>query len=49
MAGIGPEPDVVRERKREPGFLDYLAGGMKFMEKVSKLETTGPALMYLYK
>ena len=49
MAGIGPEPDVVRERKREPGFLDYLAGGMKFMEKVYKLETTGPALMYLYK
>lgn len=49
LAGLGPNPDIVRERRREPSFVDYLTGGMKFMEKISDFEAKGgPALMYLY-
>jgi len=50
MAGLGPDPDIVREKRREPSFVDYLTGGMKLMEKFSDFEDKGgPALMYLYK
>lgn len=50
MAGLGPNPDIVREKRREPSFVDYLTGGMNFMEKISDFEAKGgPALMYLYK
>ncbi|MDD4050816.1 MAG: signal peptide peptidase SppA [candidate division Zixibacteria bacterium] len=50
MADLGPNPDIVREKRREPSFVDYLTGSMKFMEKISDFEATGgPALMYLYR
>jgi protease-4 len=50
MAGLGPNPDIVKEKRREPSFVDYLTGGMKLMEKISDFEDKGgPALMYLYK
>ncbi len=50
MSGLGPTPDIVREKKRELNFLDYLTGGVKFMEKMSNFEAgSGPTLMYLYR
>jgi protease-4 len=48
MAGLGSDPDVVMERKRKPGFLDLLYGGLDLAEKITDLETQGPALLYLY-
>jgi hypothetical protein len=46
---LGPDPEVVKERKREPGFWDLLYGGMNLVEKISEIEQSGPALKYLYK
>jgi protease-4 len=48
MAGIGPDPDVVRERKRKPGLMELLYGGLNLADKITDLESHGPTLMYLY-
>jgi len=49
LAGLGRDPDVVREHKRQAGILDLLTGGMKFLDRLSEIEQRSrPALMYLY-
>lgn len=48
LAGIGPHPDVVRERKRRPGLMDLLYGSLNLAEKITDFESRGPTLMYLY-
>jgi protease-4 len=50
LAGIGPEPDVVKERKRRPGVFDLLNGWLEMANRVvPALDTNGPALKYLYR
>lgn len=48
MAGLGPDPDVVREQKRKPGLFDLLYNGLNLMERITEGELGGPTLMYLY-
>lgn len=48
MAGLGPDPDVVREQKRKPGLFDLLYNGLNLMERITEGELSGPTLMYLY-
>jgi protease-4 len=48
LAGIGPNPNVVRERKRKPGLWDILRTGVDLIDKVSGIEYQQPGLMYLY-
>ncbi len=49
MVNLGPDPDVVRERKRKPGIFDVLAESATLLESLSKLEKTQPSLGYIYK
>ncbi len=49
MADLGPDPDVVKETKQKPGFLELLYGSLNMVEKLSEGGQTGPALMYLYR
>jgi len=49
MAGLGPDPDVIKMEKRRPGLLDMLYGSLRLVEKVSEMEENGPSLLYLYK
>jgi protease-4 len=48
MAGLGPSPDVIKEKKKAPGFFDMLYGALGTVERISKLEERQPSLMYLY-
>jgi len=48
MAGLGSDPDVIREQKKKPGLLELLYSGMNLVEKISEGEISGPTLMYLY-
>ncbi len=48
LAGIGPNPNVVRERKRKPGLWDILRTGVDLVDKVSSIEHQQLGLMYLY-
>jgi protease-4 len=49
MAGLGPDPDLVREVKKKPGLFDFLYGSLNLVEKISGSEANGPSLMYLYR
>lgn len=48
MAGLGPDPDIIRERKVKPGILDLLYGSLNLMEKLEEYEQSEPSLKYLY-
>jgi len=48
MADLGPDPDVIKERKRRPGFFDLLADGLSLVNRVQELERSRPGLLYLY-
>lgn len=49
MAGLGQDPDIIREHKREPGLLDLLRGGLNIVDKIGHMEAGQPSLMYLYR
>jgi protease IV len=50
IAGLGPEPDVVKEKKKKAGFFDLLRGLNNVADKVSSdLDLHSPGLMYIYK
>jgi len=50
MTGLGPEPDIIKEKKKKPGFFDLLRGLNNVADKVSSnLDIRSPGLMYLYK
>lgn len=48
MSGLGPNPDIVRERRVKPGLLDLLAGSLNLMEKLEDYEQSEPSLKFLY-
>jgi len=48
MADLGPDPDVIKERKRRPGLFDLLADGLSLVNRVQELERSRPGLLYLY-
>jgi protease-4 len=49
LAGIGSDPDTIRERKRKPGIWDILGNFSQIIEKISELENGQPMLQYLYR
>lgn len=50
MAGLGSDPDIVKENPRKPGFMELLYGSLNLVEKITDVEkASGPMLMYLYK
>lgn len=48
LAGLGPDPDIVKERKRQPSLIDLLQNFLSMAEKLPDLERSQPALLYLY-
>jgi protease-4 len=48
MSGLGPNPNVIRERKVKPGLLDLLYGSLNFMERLQDYERSEPSLKYLF-
>jgi protease-4 len=48
MAGLGSNPDIIKEKKRSPGFLDVVTGSLNIVEKLSDLRASAPTLLYLY-
>lgn len=49
LSGIGSNPDVVRERKRQPGLFDVLNQSLNLLERISNVENSQPGLLYQYK
>lgn len=50
MAGLGPEPTVVKEKKKKTGVLDLVRGMNDVAGKISdNLDVRAPGLMYLYR
>ncbi|MEE9442947.1 MAG: signal peptide peptidase SppA [candidate division Zixibacteria bacterium] len=49
LSGIGPKPDIVRERKRKPGLFDVLNQSLNLLERISGIENNQPGLLYQYK
>lgn len=48
MAGLGPDPDIIQERKIKPGLLDLLYGSLNLMQKLEEYDRSEPSLKYLY-
>ena len=48
MSGLGPNPNVIRERKVKPGLLDLLYGSLNLMERLQDYERSEPSLKYLF-
>jgi len=48
MAGIGANPDIVRERKVKPSILDLLYGSMNLLQRLEEYERSEPSLKFLY-
>lgn len=48
LAGIGPNPDIVKEKRKKPGVWDLLYGGLELVQRLNQFERSQPALMYLY-
>lgn len=46
MADLGPDPDRIKERKRQATFLDLLTTGSKLLEKISDMESNQAVLKY---
>jgi protease-4 len=49
LSGIGPNPDIVRERKSKPGLFDVLNQSLNLLERISSIESEQQGLLYLYK
>jgi protease-4 len=49
MAGLGTDPDIIKERKRRPGLLDLIASGLSLVEQVQEMERSQQGLLYLYR
>ncbi len=48
MAGLGPDPDIIQERKVKPSILDLLYGSLNLMERLEEYERSEPSLKFLY-
>lgn len=48
LTDLGPDPAVIKERKRKPGLFDLLYSGLRLMERFEDFERSQPGLLYLY-
>ncbi len=49
LGGIGPDPDVVRQREPQPGFLDLLTGTALKLQQMTGPDNTGMGIYYLHR
>lgn len=48
MVNLGPDPDLVIERKRQPGLFDVLSQSLTTINNILKTENSSPGLQYKY-
>lgn len=48
LSDLGPDPNVVKEVKRKPGFWDILGATTNVIDRLSRIDISQPTLKYLY-